>query len=212
MILSHQQIKMWAESGGVSPFSSEYVNPASIDLCLGDKIRTPNWYWRPLLWRLAHKRNLPHWTETRTFDSYLLKPGEFVLCSSLETTRIPDDMIAVLFSKSSTGRRGIEHLHAGYGDPGFGDNAQGGADWTWELLNVAPWPNLLEAGNPLMQLVLARLVSVPDVLYKDVGRYNEQSGPTRAISREDWDCSSLSKLGDSHHDLESDAEWLARNS
>jgi len=96
----------------------------------------------------------------------------------MEITHIPDDMIAILFSKSSTGRRGIEHLHAGYGDPGFGDNARGGTDWTWELVNIAPWPNLLEAGKPLMQLVLAQLHSCPERMYKETGRYNEQSGPT----------------------------------
>ncbi len=179
MILPHQHIAAWAKSH-VEPYHSAQVNPASYDLRLGSTIRAPRWYWKPGLWRAAYKLGLPRWSEPHQFKTYLLKPGEFVLCSSLEITRIPDDMIAILFSKSSTGRRGIEHLHAGYGDPGFGDNDRGGADWTWELLNVAPWPNLLIAGEPLMQLVLARLVSVPDRLYKETGRYNEQSGPTRA--------------------------------
>jgi dCTP deaminase len=130
------------------------------------------------LWRLAYKLDLPRWTEPRKFDKYLLKPGELVLCSSMEITRIPDNMVAILFSKSSTGRRGIAHLHAGYGDPGFGNNERGGADWTWELMNAAPWPNLLEAGKPLVQLILARLVDYPHKTYKETGRYNEQSGPT----------------------------------
>jgi len=180
MILPYQDIVKWASGGGVSPYDPGLVNPASIDLRLGDIIRLPRWYWRPGLWRLVHKFNLPHWTEPKKFTRYLLKPGEFVLCSSMEITRIPDDMVAILFSKSSTGRRGIEHLHAGYGDPGFGDNERGGADWTWELINVAPWPNWLEAGKPLMQLVLARLVDYPSYVYKETGRYNNQSGPTGA--------------------------------
>ncbi len=180
MILPDSEIKKWAERGGIVPYIPKHVGPASIDLMLGDTIRLTAWYWLPFFWRIAYKLDLPRWTEKRTFSEYLLKPGEFVLCSSLEITHLPDDVSAVLFSRSSTGRRGIEHLHAGYGDPGFGDNDQGGTDWTWELLNVAKWPNLLVAGERLMQLVLARLESIPDRLYKDTGRYNEQSGPTGA--------------------------------
>jgi dCTP deaminase len=123
-----------------------------------------------------------YWTEPRKFETYLLKPGEFVLCSSLEITRIPDMAMAFLLSKSSTGRRGIEHLHAGAGDPGFGDNERGGASWTWELTNCAPWPNLLEAGKPLMQLVLIKLVSRPQRTYKQTGHYNDQDGPTVSLT------------------------------
>ena len=178
MIYHDVLIRKWAGGGGVTPYDAACVNPASIDLRLGDTICTPRWYWKPVLWRLAYRLDLPRWTEPRGFDTYLLKPGEFVLCSSMETTRIPDDMIAILFLKSSAGRRGIEHLHAGFGDPGFGDNERGGSDWTWELTNSAPWPNLLEAGKPLMQLVLAQLVAHPQRTYKRTGRYNEQSGPT----------------------------------
>ena len=182
MILPDYELQIWAQDGGIDADSYDpaNINPASIDLRLGNRIRVPYWYWKPILWRLAYMMKLPLWTKEREFESYLLKPGEFVLCSSLETTRIRNDEIAILFSKSSTGRRGIEHLHAGYGDPGFGDNEKGGADWTWELTNVAPWPNLLEAGRPLMQLVIARLVGSPTLTYKDTGRYNDQGGPTEA--------------------------------
>ena len=182
MVYHDTLIHEWAEDGGVIPYDSMYVNPASIDLRLGNTIRTPRWYWKPILWRLAHRLDLLQWTEPREFNTYLLKPGEFVLCSSMEITRIPDDMIAILFSKSSTGRRGIEHLHAGYGDPGFGDNERGGTGWTWELQNVAPWPHLLEAGEPLMQLILARLVDYPQETYKHTGHYNEQLGPTANLT------------------------------
>ena len=184
MILPDYAIEDWARSGGVNPFLSKFINPASLDLRLGDTIYTPAWYWKPILWRLAHRLVLPHWSAQKQFTTYLLKPGEFVLCSSLEITKIPDDTVALLFSKSSTGRRGIEHLHLGYGDPGFGDNDRGGADWTWELHNSAPWPNLLVAGEPLMQLVLVKLVGVPRKMYKEVGRYNEQQGPTCYIPRD----------------------------
>ena len=41
---------------------------------------------------------------------------------------------AALYSKSSTGRIGLEHLHAGWIDPGFCGQL------TLEFKNVAPWP------------------------------------------------------------------------
>ena len=102
MILPDWQLHKLCHAGFISPYTPAHVNPASIDLTLGDTIRTPRWYWQPVLWRLAYKLNLPRWSAPREFDTYLLKPGEFVLCSSMEITHIPDDMIAILFSKSST--------------------------------------------------------------------------------------------------------------
>lgn len=181
--LADTNLKAWASNGGVFPYNPSLVNPASIDLRLGNQIRLPRWYWVFPFRRLANRLNLPRWSEPISFEKYLLMPGEFVLCSSLEATRIPDDTLAILLSKSSTGRRGIEHLHAGLGDPGFGDNEIGGAQWTWELTNVAPWPNLLEAGKALMQLVLVTTTDVPKSTYKHTGRYNEQWGPTPQKSK-----------------------------
>ncbi len=179
VILNDIELTRWA-SKHVRPFDPRCVNPASIDLKLSNKIRFTRWYWRPGFWRIAHKLALPKWTEPRRFERVLLRPGQFALCASLETTRIPDDCAAALFSKSSTGRRGIEHLHAGLGDPGFGDNERGGATWTWEIVNAAPWGNVLTAGERLMQLVLWRMVAPPSKTYRETGRYNEQSEPTPA--------------------------------
>jgi deoxycytidine triphosphate deaminase len=177
MILADYQLLEWAEKN-VEPFDIDCINPASIDLKLGNKLREPMWYWKGQLWRLfwsLHRRNperWPLWGKVITFDTYILKPGRFVLCHSLEWTEIPDDKVAVLFSKSSTGRIGIEHLHAGYGDCGF----QG--EWTWELVNIAPWPVKLIAGKRLMQLMLAQTSGKPNSLY--AGRYQHQRGPTDA--------------------------------
>lgn len=174
MILPDHLLRQWASNGGVEPFDPACINSASIDLRLGNMIRVPRWYWQPILWRLAYKFDLPRWTEPRVFDIYLLKPGEFVLCHSLEVTTIPNDCLPVLFSKSTTSRIGLEHLHGGLGDCGFS------GQWTWELQNTAPWPIELVAGKRLMQIILARLVSAPEILYPEIGRYQGQTGPTPA--------------------------------
>ncbi len=176
MIIPDTYLRSWAANGGVTPYEPKMINPASIDLRLGDTIRVPMWYWNKYTWRIAqllHDRDpkkYPLWTPEFKFKRHLMQPGAFVLCSSLEFTNIPIDQIAMLFSKSSTGRRGVEHLHAGYGDCGFS------GQWTWELTNPAPWGNWLEAGKPLMQLVMLRMVEAPERDYSKTGRYQGQVG------------------------------------
>jgi dCTP deaminase len=182
MVLNDRLLYEWGACGGVRPFDELLINPASMDLRMGNQIRTHHPIWDSLsreanewLQRLGLLDRIPKWGEPQTFDTWLLHPGEFVLCHSLEFVHIPDDMIALLFSKSSTGRIGLEHLHAGLGDPGFHD-----AQWTWELHNVAKWPVPLVAGRRIMQQVLIRMVEQPGTTYAETGRYNGQTGPTPA--------------------------------
>ena len=49
-------------------------------------------------------------------DWFWVEPGDFILCHSLETVRIPDTACAFLYSKSSMGRIGLEHAHCLTGD------------------------------------------------------------------------------------------------
>lgn len=188
----------------VQPFEAANVNPASYDLRLGDTLRRVHPIWETLRYadmldmcngdtlpQYAAKlltddewqayvtarfdlEALPKWGPAEQFDNAWLMPGEFVLCSSLEIVTVPDDCLALLFSKSSTGRVGLEHLHAGLGDPAFDGN------WTWELHNVAPWPTRLQAGKRLMQHVFIRLSAAPLRNYAETGRYQGQRGPTPA--------------------------------
>lgn len=177
MILPDNKIREM--SYAIKPFNDEQVNPASYDLRLGCMIRTPMWYWRrPYRWLAMlydkHVKRLRKWGESREFIKHTLMPGDFVLCHSMERTTIPADIAAFLFLKSSAGRIGLEHLHSGYGDPGFS------GQWSFEITNSAPWPVLLTAGKRLMQLVFMEMDGVPDKLYGDVGRYQNQIGPTKA--------------------------------
>lgn len=184
MIWNDTKLIQWIRSGGVTPADYDCVNPASLDLRLGSLIREPHEIWSRLsVIDLQHKiadgsiEQLPLWGEPFDFAEYWLMPhgkgSNFILCHSLEFVNIPDDMAAILYSKSSTGRRGVEHLHAGYGDPGWHDS-----QWTWEIHNVAPWPIKLVAGQKLMQQVMIRMTERPLRTYAETGRYNQQSGPT----------------------------------
>lgn len=146
----------------VTPFDATLVNPASIDLRLGCEYRR----WGNGDW--MHQLTAP------VGHRIVMAPGEFLLCCSLETVNIPLDACAALYSKSSTGRRGIEHLHAGWIDPGFCGQL------TWELKNVTTSPVVLEVGAPLMQLVVTALIAPAATSYAERGRYQHQKGATPA--------------------------------
>lgn len=180
MLIEYAQVH-----GLVTPFDAKLINPCSIDLRLGDTMRIPERGWSSResgVWKMFENNaddltidnELPRWGEPFEFAHYWLMPGEFVLCHSLEYVRIPVNAAALLFSKSSTGRKGLEHLHAGLGDAGFE------GQWVFEFCNNAPWPILLIAGNRYMQMQLYDLVEEPLRHYGDTGRYQGQTGPTMA--------------------------------
>jgi dCTP deaminase len=163
MIWEDKKIRQYCEHRGmVIPYEPSLVNPASIDLRLGNELR---------------KAGSHGWMDPIEFEGYVLGPGDFVLCHSLEYVTIPVTAAGVLYSKSSTGRIGLEHLHAGYIDPNFCGQL------TFEFHNVAPWPITLKAGMRVMQMVLHDLNQVPLENYETTGRYQRQTGPT--VAREE---------------------------
>ncbi len=174
MIWNDRRIAEWAQTGGVTPFAPDLVNPASLDLRLGDHIRIPQQTWALLNGDTVGKKTpaAQLWQEPETFVTFTLWPGHLVLCHSLEYTRIPPHACAMLLSKSSTGRLGLEHLHAGWGDPGFE------GQWVFELKNLAPWPIELIAGECYMQLVIMDMAELPQRDYSQTGRYQGQTGAT----------------------------------
>ena len=165
----------------VAPFDPANVNPASIDLCLGTSYRLPHPMWQSSGTRIsvadpAHLATLPMWGDERIMppEGIVIAPGQFILCCSLESACIPVNAAAFLVSKSSMGRIGLEHLHAGLADPGFH------GQWTWELHNVAPWPIALIPGKRYMQMVVYDMVEPPARDYSQTGRYQNQTGATPA--------------------------------
>lgn len=180
MIWPDEILESWA-TDNVQPFHPANINPASLDLTLGDHIRFTHPVWDnmtevEMLSRIADGtiEDSPLWGDPVQFSVQWLLPGKFVLCHSAEWVKIPEYAVSFLFSKSSTGRVGLEHLHAGYGDCGFRGQL------TFEFHNVAPWPIKLVAGKRLMQMVMLGMIKPPRTSYSVTGRYNNQTGPTPA--------------------------------
>jgi len=152
-------LREWGAYYGLTPFCDECINPASVDL---------RWSGR---WKRA---DIDGWTNIYDTDTLVLKPGAFYLLDTLEYIRMPGDAVGKLFLKSSAGRMGIEHLHAGYVDPDFSGTL------TMEVEIRVPWPVIINNGQRLMQLTLESMAELPLVSYIIKGHYNRQNVPTES--------------------------------
>jgi dCTP deaminase len=144
----------------VTPFDPQLVNPASIDVRLGGTI---------LIESAQHRTLIPYPLEDHTEDNpYHLVPGQFCLAQTVETFNLPDNIAAQFMLKSSRAREGLEHLMAGYCDPGWH-----GSVLTLELHNSRQlWPQLLWPGMKIGQMVFHRMSDIPARSYAVTGRYN----------------------------------------
>ena len=174
MIWNDTRIRAAAQAGMIEPFDEHCLNPASYNLRLGNKIRLPRrnvLHYRPVSRRT---RDTDYLDAETTFGQHVLLPGAFCLCHSLEYVRIPITATGWLFCRSSMGRIGLEHLHAGYADPGFHGQL------TFEFHNASPWPIVLDAGDAYMQIVFCSMAGDPERGYAETGRYQGQTGVTPA--------------------------------
>jgi dCTP deaminase len=142
----------------VTPFDPELVNPASLDVRLGENL---------LVEQEEVSSMAPFSIAGATKEKpFLLCPQQFVLAETLEEFRLPDCIAGQLALKSSRAREGIEHLLAGYIDPGYCGRL------TLELQNarvmhpVALWP-----GMRIAQIVFHRMSMLPAKDYSMTGRY-----------------------------------------
>ena len=157
-ILPDYEIYTLARKGLVEPFDQELVNPASLDVRLGNNLMIEMPQTSALMpFSIAgHSKELP----------FVLQPGEFVLAETLEQFKIPTAVAGQLALKSSRAREGIEHLMAGYIDPGYAGRL------TLELVNarmlhpVPLWP-----GMRIGQIVFHKMSLLPNKDYSQTGRY-----------------------------------------
>lgn len=175
MILNDKWIK--DNSWMFEPYDESRVNPASIDLCWSGRYKTATgWYGDENI--VTWEKNDKLWSKVFEQDILTLCPNELYLLDTLETVQIPPDVCGILMLKSSMGRFGLEHLHAGFFDPGFGyENPSTG---TLEIYNASPRCISIRRGQPIVQMVFMRMADVPERDYRTTGRYNGQKVPTEA--------------------------------
>jgi dCTP deaminase len=148
-VLSDGTIRRLVAEGRVAiePWDPGMVQPASVDLRLGDSFRVFHNHLAPAIDLDAPPARLTELIEIAPGNSFVIHPGEFVLGATLEQVRLPDDVVARIEGKSSLGRLGlIVHATAGFVDPGFAGTL------TLEITNLTRIPIILWPGKPIAQL------------------------------------------------------------
>lgn len=167
MILSDQTITRFLQEGSlsISPLEAEQIQPASVDIRLGNTFSIVE----DTSDGIITMDNEIHY-KTITTDTYLLLPGQFVLATTMEYFRLPDNLTAFVEGRSSLGRMGLFIQNAGWVDPGFE------GEITLELFNANRCAIRLQAGRRVGQLVFAQMDAPALVPYQ--GKYQGQRGAT----------------------------------
>lgn len=135
----------------------ELINPASIDICIGNSLREEvgGDRWKDIDLR-GYSKEWP----------YRLRPGAFVLVSTLEHVHVSNGYAVDLRLKSSRAREGYEHALAFWVDPGW-DGVL-----TMEIKNWSEYQSLpLYPGLRFGQMIVHKLAGRAAKPYS--GKYNK---------------------------------------
>jgi dCTP deaminase len=148
-VLSDGTITELVEDGRIKidPWDPAMVQPASVDLRLGDSFRVFHNHRISSIDLRDPPTNLTEEVVLPEGEPFVIHPGEFCLGRTLEWVELPDDIVARIEGKSSLGRLGlIVHATAGFCDPGWKGTL------TLELNNLTRVPIKLYPGLPIAQL------------------------------------------------------------
>jgi dCTP deaminase len=167
VILSDATLKKLIQSGElvVEPLVENSVQPASIDCRLDrhflmvDETRVAS-------------IDLNSEITYREYegDEIIIPPHSFLLATTMEYIKVPNDLTAFVEGRSSIGRIGLFIQNAGWVDPGFEGQI------TLELYNANSLPIRLEAGRRICQLVFCRMDQAALTPYR--GKYQGQRRAT----------------------------------
>ena len=178
MVLSDATIRRLVAEGriGIEPYEEALLQPSSVDVRVDRYFRVFRNNRYPFIDVKEQQEELTELVEIDPETAFILHPGEFVLGSTLERIRLPDDLVARLEGKSSLGRLGLLiHSTAGFIDPGWDGHV------TLELSNVANLPITIYVGMKIGQLSFMELTEPSERPYGSGGlgsKYQGQKGPT----------------------------------
>ncbi len=183
-MLADHEIEQAVQDGEIlidPRFAPERLQPASVDLLLGNEFMT---YARGT--RIDPR--LPSATMIHTDvalpgDPFILSPGRFVLATTIEEIGLSDEIAARIEGKSSIARMGvIVHSTAGFIDPGFLGQL------TLEMTNFNNIPVVLWPGMPICQVSFTRITKCRRPYgHEELGsKYQAQKGVTPTRSYKSW--------------------------
>jgi dCTP deaminase len=180
--MSDRDIRASIEAGeiGLEPLDMSLLQPSSFDVRIDRFFRLFDNHKYAFIDPAEQQDDLTRFIEVAPDEPFILHPGEFVLGSTYEFVKLPDNVAARLEGKSSLGRLGlVTHSTAGFVDPGFNGHV------TLELSNMATLPIKLWPGMKIGQLCFFQLSSPSETPYgsaKYLNRYQGQRGPTASRS------------------------------
>jgi dCTP deaminase len=145
----------------VDPISDESIQPASIDCRLGDHyllIEDTNMDIITLDSQIRYREIIS--------DSITIPPHTFLLATTKEYVKLPNNLTAFVEGRSSIGRIGLFIQNAGWVDPGFEGKI------TLELYNANSLPIKLQKDRRICQLVFCKMDQAADKPYN--GKYQGQ--------------------------------------
>jgi dCTP deaminase len=121
VVLSDRTIARLLEEGRIEidPYDPSLLQPSSVDVRVDRYFRVFRNNLYPFIDVKQAQDDLTELVEVDG-EPFILHPGEFVLGSTLERVRLPEDVVGRLDGKSSLGRLGLLiHSTAGFIDPGW---------------------------------------------------------------------------------------------
>ncbi len=169
MILSDRTIlKMLEEQTlTITPLERSQIQPASVDIRLGDTFSIVE---DSSAGVITMQSEISY--KVIKADTYVLLPGQFVLATTMEYFKLPNDLTAFVEGRSSLGRMGLFIQNAGWVDPGFH------GEITLELFNANRCAIELRSGRRVGQLVFAKMDA--SALNPYNGKYQGQQGATES--------------------------------
>jgi dCTP deaminase len=177
MVLSDATIARLLAEGRmeIDPYDDALLQPSSVDVRVDRLFRVFHNNRYPFIDVKVEQAELTELVEVDD-RAFILHPGEFVLGSTLERIRLPEDVVARLDGKSSLGRLGLLiHSTAGFIDPGWDGHV------TLELSNVANLPITIYPGMKIGQISFMQMTEPARTPYgaPEIGsKYKGQEGPT----------------------------------
>ncbi len=180
MVLSDRDITKALAAGRIKispkPNLKTQLGSCALDLRLGHRYRVFDHSRTPYIDPQNPKTLVGITTEIRVKDreAFTLHPGEFILAVTLESIKMPDDLVGRLEGRSSIGRLGVVvHSTAATIDAGFAGNI------TLELANMGRIPVMLYPGMRICSISFEELSSPAAVPYykKKSAKYAGQKAP-----------------------------------
>ncbi len=163
MIVSDYTMRELLKKGElvIEPLEDYQIQPASIDLRLGNHFLKVD---------ENTEESITLDSEIRYIeiekDEIIIPPNSFLLATTMEYVKLPNNITAFVEGRSSIGRIGLFIQNAGWVDPGFEGKI------TLELYNANRLPIRLKSGRRICQIVFAMMDRRADKPYS--GKYQGQ--------------------------------------